>query len=474
MKPIDAHWKTLAVPLLVLALLFGVGAFVLSSKVLVARLGEVERQNAAQAAQQLQAAMEYEAEHLRVLASSYSEWVDAFEFAQGRNAGYMDTNFAPEYLRNIDVDLVWALDLDGRLLASAASGEQDSEHVIPVPDDLTRQVLQALGDPVAARDLQPDHRYVQVDGALYSLAAKRISMDDLTGDAGTLVFARRWDETRMAALTRLVRRGVTLLQPPAGESPEHLVHEDSSGELHVHSWLMQPDGSPAVLLSLDWQREHMDAARRTTIMVILGLVAGFLALAVLLVMRLRRTEAELLKHQGRLVAMARTDVLTGLHNRSILDELQATEPGANRAAVLYIDVDRFKGLNDSLGHAVGDEILRAVASRLQAAVAGTDLVVRLGGDEFLIIARDVAEPEVLAQLARRICHGFTDPLKVTGSAVYVTLSVGAARCPHDSRTLEGAIRLADIALYQVKERGRNGFHLYDGDQTSITPRSACA
>ncbi len=451
--------------MVVLALVFGIGAFYAATHVLVSRLKGMELEGATQAGQQTRAAMEYDTEQLRKLTRSYAEWNEAFKFAHGQDKAFMGRNFAPSFLQSIDVDLVWVLSPTGELLGSAATAGEDSDRLVPIARELTRRVLKILDNPAVARSVDATHRYVSANGALYNLGMARITRDDQSGDAGTLVFARRWDKVRMQSLSALVQRQVTVQPPLIGESPADPVHERSAEEFHVHVWLYQPDGQPAAVLNAEWKRDLVAAARRTTITAICVLVGGFLGLVLLVLLRLRRTEHEVIAHQGRLVAQARTDVLTGLHNRSILGDLRAAEPGATHGAVLYIDIDRFKMLNDSLGHAAGDTILRTVAKRLLAMVPHGDKVVRLGGDEFLVIAAGVASREDATQLARRIGEKFKEPIVVADTPVRVTLSIGAALCPADADTLEKAIRCADAALYHVKERGRNGYQLYDREMT---------
>ena len=189
-------------------------------------------------------------------------------------------------------------------------------------------------------------------------------------------------------------------------------------------------------------------------------------------------EAELLEAQ-KLAHVALHDPLTGLPNRIAFQEhLEVALARAQRegtgVAVLYIDLDNFKLINDSFGHAAGDELLRAVASRLREAIRKTDVVSRQGGDEFLVLLSDLkpdavtaaGDPaflvpaEVVARTVRRIMHA---PFLVEGIEIYVSASVGISLYPSDASDSETLLKHADVAMYAVKQSGRDSHMLYAVD-----------
>ncbi|WP_372396126.1 EAL domain-containing protein [Azospirillum sp. HJ39] len=160
--------------------------------------------------------------------------------------------------------------------------------------------------------------------------------------------------------------------------------------------------------------------------------------------------------------LAHFDALTGLPNRVLLYDriaqaLREARRDGSKVAVLFIDLDRFKVINDSLGHSFGDEVLRSVARRLQAGLRESDTVGRLGGDEFLIVARRVTEPGSAARVAEKVVAHLASPFTVGGQNFVVTPSIGISLYPDDADDPEGLIRCADIAMYNAKEQGRNGF-----------------
>jgi diguanylate cyclase (GGDEF)-like protein/PAS domain S-box-containing protein len=165
--------------------------------------------------------------------------------------------------------------------------------------------------------------------------------------------------------------------------------------------------------------------------------------------------------------LANYDTLTGLPNRTLLSErlsraIIRARRQESRVAVLFIDLDHFKDINDSLGHAAGDRLLKAAAARLQAAIGPTDTVARLGGDEFTIIVEDLDSPEAAGRLAAELLAAFGMPLDVDERhQVSITPSIGVSLYPDHAMVPTDLLKFADTAMYQAKSEGRNTFKVYD-------------
>lgn len=160
----------------------------------------------------------------------------------------------------------------------------------------------------------------------------------------------------------------------------------------------------------------------------------------------------------RIAFLARHDLLTGLPNRGVLrEELERALAANHRGesfALLCLDLDRFKPVNDTYGHAAGDALLRQVAQRLRDCVRETDVVARMGGDEFAVVQRNAPQPAGAERLAQRILDVLSQPFSVEGQVVHIGTSVGIALAPHDGDDPETLQRHADLALYRAKSDGR--------------------
>ena len=164
--------------------------------------------------------------------------------------------------------------------------------------------------------------------------------------------------------------------------------------------------------------------------------------------------------------MANHDALTGLPNRALLnDRLSQAILHAQRydrwVTVLFIDLDNFKFVNDSLGHNAGDELLKIVAKRMVDCVRATDTVVRLGGDEFVIVLSDQPKSaDGISQTVRKIQSAIAEPIRLDGHDLTVTSSIGIATYPDDGADADTLLANADAAMYRAKEIGRDNFQFY--------------
>ena len=172
--------------------------------------------------------------------------------------------------------------------------------------------------------------------------------------------------------------------------------------------------------------------------------------------------------EERLQYLATRDALTGLPNRLLLHErlaqaiAQAKRSG-HRVGVLFIDLDRFKNVNDTLGHRIGDELLKKVTAALSGALRETDLLARLGGDEFMVIVEEFDDPSVLGRIAQKLLDAVAQPFDIEEHRIFVTSSIGIAHYPDDSDDPEELLKHADVAMYRSKDLGRNTYQYLDAN-----------
>ena len=169
--------------------------------------------------------------------------------------------------------------------------------------------------------------------------------------------------------------------------------------------------------------------------------------------------------EARMFYQAHFDDLTKLPNRGLCyDRLKLSLSQAQRAkrtlGVLFIDLDRFKVVNDTLGHGVGDLLLQEVSARLNACIRSGDTIGRLGGDEFLIILPEVANAGDAALIARKVIEAISRPFLLEEHEVFVTTSIGVATYPDDGNDANALIKNSDTAMFHAKDLGRNRYHFY--------------
>jgi len=179
----------------------------------------------------------------------------------------------------------------------------------------------------------------------------------------------------------------------------------------------------------------------------------------------RRQAEERVRH------LAHFDELTGLPNRSLFNlRLSHALARARRAeeplAILFIDLDRFKNINDTLGHEAGDLGLKEIAQRLRGCLREVDTVSRLGGDEFVVLIEGASRPEDVAEVAQKILVAVARPVLLQSQEFHLTASIGISTCPGDSDDLQGLMKNADIAMYRAKEEGKNQYQFYSA-QTNV-------
>ncbi|MBM7807849.1 diguanylate cyclase (GGDEF)-like protein [Geodermatophilus bullaregiensis] len=293
-------------------------------------------------------------------------------------------------------------------------------------------------------------------------AATRVAIEELAGvdGAGHDAEVDEW-----LRLHESYRSAVDELLVVAAEDPEHAeefeeAHVDPSFEA-LESLLRQEaeehfEEARASLASLGDVQDLMIVATPAGFGVGLVLVAWFTAV-------LTHSRREVAAQAERNRQQALHDALTGLPNRTLLRQ-RVTEAlaGADGAALMLIDLDRFKDINDTLGHAYGDVVLQVVSTRLQKAVRATDTVARLGGDEFAILLPSTADPDDARELATRALAAMEAPIEVDGVSLDVDASIGIALSGVHGDDVESLLRGADIAMYTAKDRGL-GVCVFDAD-----------
>jgi diguanylate cyclase (GGDEF)-like protein/PAS domain S-box-containing protein len=173
----------------------------------------------------------------------------------------------------------------------------------------------------------------------------------------------------------------------------------------------------------------------------------------------------------KMTHLAQHDALTGLPNRALLEErlyqaIGLAQRHHKQVALLFLDLDHFKHVNDSLGHAIGDQLLQLVTDLLKTCVRATDTVCRQGGDEFVILLAEIEQPQDAANVAEKLLAAFAVPQRVAGHELHVTLSIGISVYPDDGINVDTAMQNADAAMYHAKASGRNNYQFFRSDMNT--------
>lgn len=249
--------------------------------------------------------------------------------------------------------------------------------------------------------------------------------------------------------------------------------------------LSQPTGSAAIPLldsrgvilgyiAWDQERPGLTLIRKAgpALIVAMLLAAGVLAF---LLRRLRRASTALQTSRNEAQYLAFHDTLTGLPNRALFEDrlrraLLIAGHDAAKVALLYLDIDRFKHVNDTLGHPAGDELVRQTAARLQRTIRDVDTVARLGGDEFAVILIDIHGVRDAEDVSERLQQRLREPFKLMDDQVFVSASIGIALSTGPEADADDLLRKADIALYEAKKNGRGRYQVFAGDMDDLLLR----
>jgi len=233
----------------------------------------------------------------------------------------------------------------------------------------------------------------------------------------------------------------------------------------IYSILTLPivhDGQPLGIICYEktgevrhWESDEQEFARSVVNAISLSLE----------IKKRRLVQEELSAQKDKLHYYAHYDALTRLPNRVLFDDrlnqaIKQAQRHKTKVAVLFIDLDHFKGVNDSMGHKAGDQLLVEVARRLQGKIRQTDSIARLGGDEFTIILDQISDNDVVVEITQTLLKAMEEPIELFHQPFYITLSVGVAIYPDDGYSSEVLLKNADAAMYQAKDDGRNTYQFY--------------
>ncbi|MDD2652542.1 MAG: EAL domain-containing protein [Sulfurimonas sp.] len=223
-------------------------------------------------------------------------------------------------------------------------------------------------------------------------------------------------------------------------------------------------------------KNEMDYYKNTILFIrwfsIITSVLIIIAIALLVNVLIRKYTKKINEQKEILDFQAHHDALTGLPNRILFNDrlgqaIIKAERQKTEFALFFIDLDRFKQINDSLGHIFGDKVLKVIAKRLLGVVRREDSLSRLGGDEFTLLAEDLKQEIDISALAKKIIAVLAEPILIEDNTLYVTTSIGISIFPKDNTNADNLLKYADAAMYRAKEEGRNNFQYYSAEMTEL-------
>lgn len=395
-------------------------------------------------------------EHLRQL-QSLSRWRPFGQhLAEGNSDRWLDENIGQWLYEMFGHQLIMVLDQQNQIVRVWREGQPLST---PVDDPLIGEVLQhpLVNDPM----LKDNADYARVKNRTAALAVGNIERENNTLPRFRLVSLRFLDDGYLAGLAE--RNQLQEL---------HFSDGTSQPGIGARYLLIAQAGNPVGYLN--WIPSRPGAQMMRTIGPSTGLAVLAISLVCLyMVRRLWNSSVNLSQSMLRLGAseaqaqhLAFHDVLTGLPNRALVEDrltqaLALATRHDQRVALLLIDLDRFKTINDTHGHHAGDELIIAVAQRVSHIVRASDTVGRIGGDEFIVVMPDVDNIGQVQSLAQRIIDELSEPFTLFGSDVWSGASIGLALAPKDGVDRLELMRKADIALYEAKSGGRGTYRQFE-------------
>jgi diguanylate cyclase (GGDEF)-like protein len=488
-RSLGLHKKTLIAACLgALALI--VVVFSSTRYVLVHSFATIEADEARQSIERVRQGLQMEYQQLRAAAEDNGHWDAAFDFVTGHRPNFIAENFTRSGLDTMRVHIMWVGDDAGKTLVSISTRNLPPGKLAELNPDLLNRIQKYALSIVPPDSAIAHIRLLRVPDGVLAFSAARVLRSNRTGSSpGLLVFGHFIDQALIDRIQQTSQSPVELqlldihgnatadvsenVARWLGDPTSDTFIQTNDGEtLDSYLLLRDVEGRPVALLANSVSHAALKLGRRTITWVVVALLVGFALLVCLLLTMVNRgwrtsavVRRQSIAQQRQFSRLARRDVLTGLPNRVYLQKLlprliKRAARDSSRLALLYIDLDHFKNVNDSLGHAAGDKLLTAVAQRLRAAVSSHDVVVRMGGDEFVVVANALPKAQVVNSIADRIRRALVVPLDLDGVGMFASPSIGISVYPEDGTDTEQLLKHADIALNHAKDRGRGNHQFY--------------
>lgn len=483
------------------AIYFGFQRIILNSYL------QLEEQYAMDNVERVHAAIEQIENSVNMTVNDWSIWDDTYQFVVDKNEKYIKANLMLSTFVSTDLDMMLFYNAVGKPVYTMAVNPERTK-VIALPrgmEDYLAPKSKLMYQPTVMSNVKG---IISIPSGILFVAARAIVTSQQEGPVrGTMVAARHLSDKSLKNIQQITRLNVNIQQldmiknqPLLSQynlliSQQQPLIERSERNLKVFDLLQDINGKPVAMIEVNMPRRLYQIGVNTIhysnlVLLAYSIILTFLLwilLQTLIVKRIERLGKQLInidsnqKNYPELLETiedevssvasiyhhATHDPLTGLANRNLLYQafnqriLTIRQP-QNKIAIIFIDLDYFKRVNDTLGHEVGDKLLVQMAERLKSSLRKIDLAVRLGGDEFIIMVADLDQDQV-KHVVNSLFARLSQPIFVEEHEIYITLSMGISIYPDDSLDIETLIKQSDIALYQAKEVGRNNYQYYSSE-----------
>lgn len=407
---------------------------------------------------------------------SISVWDDSVINAKAGNETWMAENLSVWMYSYYGHNRVYVLDAAGRPIHAMREGKLVAANLYAEDEAALRPTVEKLRSLIAGPPAEG-----AAGGAAKMVAEDLVSLGGMPAIVSIAPLVPSTDRVTQAPGTEYLHISVEFINDAviARIAGKYLLEG-----AHLLS-LSQPTGSAAIPLvdsrgvilgyiGWDQERPGLTLVRKAGPALIIAVLLAASVLAFLL-RRLRRASSALQTSRNEAQYLAFHDTLTGLPNRALFEDrlrraLLIASHDTAKVALLYLDIDRFKHVNDTLGHPAGDELVRQTAARLQRTIRDVDTVARLGGDEFAVILIDVHGVRDAEDVSERLQQRLREPFKLIDDQVFVSASIGIALSAGPGADADDLLRKADIALYEAKRNGRGRYEVFAGDMDDLLLR----
>lgn len=394
-------------------------------------------------------------EHQATLAKDYAYWDDTIQHAYlSQDQHWIDENIGIYLSETFGITDLFIINSADEAVLSLKSGQQDQANYLSLNKaalaDLISKARKSGPVPTPVSGMLMINDIPAVVGVAVLTPE---SNKPLPSPRPLLVVALQMDQNFLQKLSEQYRLK-DLRFIPAGQSTE---------DVSLFT-LKNPLGE--VLGKLVWHTEKPGTLVLHKVQIPMLIVLGLIVLVTTLIIKaFRNTELRLEKAYHDLEYHANHDPLTGLANRRLFSELliqliNSVKREQTRCAMLYLDLDDFKNVNDTHGHQAGDELLVTVAQRLKSCVRESDVIARIGGDEFIVLLMNASSHEDIKAMANKLIASLTHPIKLANHDIQIGASIGITIIPEDGTNPDELLKKSDLALYQGKNQGRNTVNFY--------------